>query len=178
MDKTCFRLLVCNGCSYYTDSLAASIGHLVIYLPSPAAVTTAPQTASSTPLVGHYAAEAAAAAAVGGVLPVAALVSGSRGTHSFRTPPGIRIARILCPHLLQPRRLARRPGKPASSTVTANANRSSNPAAVNHLETTGSDTVTFQELRNAGGLWSSFSLFCMPITPGSCFLAHWSLVRP
>lgn len=47
------------------------------------------------------------------------LMTGSpRGTLCFRTPPFIRLARILCPEFIRPFRLARRPGKHASSTGT------------------------------------------------------------
>ncbi|KAH8854805.1 Metastasis-associated protein MTA1 [Schistosoma japonicum] len=39
-----------------------------------------------------------------------ALIGTPRGTQCFRTPSIIRLARILCPHLVQPLRLARHPG--------------------------------------------------------------------
>ncbi|TGZ52044.1 hypothetical protein CRM22_010703 [Opisthorchis felineus] len=48
----------------------------------------------------------------------AALVSGPRGTLCFRTPSIIRLARVLCPELVRPVLLARRPGKPAETTAT------------------------------------------------------------
>ncbi|VDP95889.1 unnamed protein product [Trichobilharzia regenti] len=38
------------------------------------------------------------------------LIGTPRGTQCFRTPLIIRLARILCPNLVQPLRLARRPG--------------------------------------------------------------------
>ncbi|CAL8073873.1 unnamed protein product [Calicophoron daubneyi] len=75
----------------------------------------------------------------------AALVGGPRGTQCFRTPTMIRLARILCPDIIRPSLLARRPGKPAISTglkrILTAANRpdaadNSNTALFTALRTT------------------------------------------
>ncbi|KAF8566251.1 hypothetical protein P879_09815 [Paragonimus westermani] len=65
-------------------------------------------------------------------LPVA-LAGGSRGTQCFKTPSVIRLARILCPDLIRPLLLARRPARHASSTGSKTLSMDTSSQAENAL---------------------------------------------
>ncbi|KAA3671432.1 uncharacterized protein DEA37_0009014, partial [Paragonimus westermani] len=74
-------------------------------------------------------------------LPVA-LAGGSRGTQCFKTPSVIRLARILCPDLIRPLLLARRPARHASSTGSKTlsmdtSSQAENALSLNDLKTAG-----------------------------------------
>ncbi|GAA57583.1 metastasis-associated protein MTA1, partial [Clonorchis sinensis] len=80
--------------------------------------------------------------AEGGGVP-AALVSGPRGTLCFRTPSVIRLARVLCPELVRPILLARRPGKPAETTATGGS------SSISGSGDAVADSLSFAALRTA-----------------------------
>ncbi|VEL08740.1 unnamed protein product [Protopolystoma xenopodis] len=89
-----------------------------------------------------------------------------RGTQCLVTPNDLRLARLLCPSLVRPRRLARRPGRlPAPSTSAAADDShqelglpaSSSPSACPAGHAASGTVVTVASVRAAGDIYLLFS---------------------